>query len=539
MFDFTDSPFDETNFLDSGYRTKTSPERAREIEEEFLSLDSIAFQMRNAGRKALLNRSQEQEIGKRKELYDSQREKSLMRLIGGLCVYFPQQGPYNFLSVASEKIKNILAIEEYKFEDVRGRLGYYLSIEEENWKENAALNLSVLEKILEITAELKDAEEAVSPGRYAERLIDYGGIQQLEEEVDRLDEVSLTELDFVKNEKYAPASVISLFSRLSIRREKQDKLAVYCRETLKPLLAENRQNKKGDLDSRTLTRKTIPIEEYEQAKQRLARFNALYRKYESANLEYSNVAAELIESNLRLVISIAKSYRSRGLSFSDITQEGVIGLIKGVKMFDYKRGFKLSTYVIWWIRQSITRAIAEQARIIRLPVHAIEEINKIRKVSREFEREFLRLPYEEEIAAYSGLSVERVKWLIESERYPVSLELPLDEQGERKLKDTIPSTQGENYIHVPLNPFEEVERSCLREEIRRTLAALEPREEKIIRDRFGIRDGEDYDRNESLQDVGRKFGITRERTRQIEAKALFKLRNPIRSRRLREYVKNP
>lgn len=289
--------------------------------------------------------------------------------------------------------------------------------------------------------------------------------------------------------------------------------------------------KTGEIDVEATVPKTLPTDDpvrmYLKEIGKVSLLTADEERELAIRMEQGDEEAKkkLCESNLRLVVSIAKRYLNRGLSFLDLIQEGNLGLIKAVDKFDYTKGYKFSTYATWWIRQAITRSIADQARTIRIPVHMVETINKLIRISRQLLQEYGREPTSEEIAKEMGITVEKVREIKKISQDPVSLETPIGEEEDSHLGDFIPDDD------VPA-PVDAAAYSMLKEQLMEVLDTLSDREKKVLMLRFGLEDG----RPRTLEEVGKEFNVTRERIRQIEAKALRKLRHPSRSKKLKGYL---
>ena len=353
--------------------------------------------------------------------------------------------------------------------------------------------------------------------------LDHNGIDVLRiSDDDDDDEIILTEEDDVEVEKID----LSIPDGVSV----EDPVRMYLKEIGKvPLLTAEEEielaqkMEEGAVASEKIQILKARMEEAEEAE--VEELKAEIKELQKAVDIGADAKKRLAEANLRLVVSIAKRYVGRGMLFLDLIQEGNLGLIKAVEKFDYRKGYKFSTYATWWIRQAITRAIADQARTIRIPVHMVETINKLIRVSRQLLQELGREPSPEEIAEEMNLPVDRVREILKISQEPVSLETPIGEEEDSHLGDFI---RDEN---VPV-PADAAAFTLLKEQLEEVLGTLTEREQKVLTLRFGLEDG----RARTLEEVGKEFNVTRERIRQIEAKALRKLRHPSRSRKLKDYL---
>ena len=349
----------------------------------------------------------------------------------------------------------------------------------------------------------------------------------LKEEIDILPGIDSHE-DLVKEEEINLSEIeevdISTFDQLPASVKVDDPVRMYLKEIGKiPLLSldEETELAKVVVLGREAKTKLEEIEIDDQNTVSIEEYEELLASSEAAD----EAKDKLVNANLRLVVSIAKRYLGRGLQFLDLIQEGNMGLIKAVDKFDHLKGFKFSTYATWWIRQAITRAVADQARTIRIPVHMVETINKLVRVQRQLVQELSREPSPEEVAARMEISVEKVQQIQKIAQEPISLESPVGEEEDSSLGDFISDPQA-------LDPYEYTAKMKLREELDEVLATLTEREERVLRLRFGLIDG----RQRTLEEVGKEFNVTRERIRQIEAKALRKLKHPSRSRKLKDFM---
>ena len=337
----------------------------------------------------------------------------------------------------------------------------------------------------------------------------------LDDELELKEPISLNDIEEVD---------ISTFDQLPASVKVDDPVRMYLKDIGKiPLLTveEETELAKQVVEGRAAKARLEEIEKDDQNTISIEEYEKL--------LEVSELADEakekLVTANLRLVVSIAKRYLGRGLQFLDLIQEGNMGLIKAVDKFDHQKGFKFSTYATWWIRQAITRAVADQARTIRIPVHMVETINKLVRIQRQLVQELSREPTPQEVADRMGITVEKVQQIQKIAQEPISLESPVGEEEDSSLGDFISDP-------TALDPYEYTAKQKLREELDTVLATLTEREERVLRLRFGLVDG----RQRTLEEVGKEFNVTRERIRQIEAKALRKLKHPSRSRKLKDFM---
>ena len=359
---------------------------------------------------------------------------------------------------------------------------------------------------------------------------DYDKLEEelTKEEIDVFPNVNSEPEDSIDEENINIADIeevdISTFDQLPASVKVDDPVRMYLKEIGKiPLLNldEETELAKDVVIGREAKEKLDEIEADDQNTVSVEEYEDLLQLSEKAD----DAKDKLVNANLRLVVSIAKRYLGRGLQFLDLIQEGNMGLIKAVDKFDHLKGFKFSTYATWWIRQAITRAVADQARTIRIPVHMVDTINKLVRVQRQLVQELSREPSPEEVAERMEISVEKVQQIQKIAQEPISLESPVGEEEDSSLGDFISDPQA-------LDPYEYTAKMKLREELDAVLATLTEREERVLRLRFGLVDG----RQRTLEEVGKEFNVTRERIRQIEAKALRKLKHPSRSRKLKDFM---
>ncbi|MCA9302331.1 RNA polymerase sigma factor RpoD [Candidatus Nomurabacteria bacterium] len=369
-------------------------------------------------------------------------------------------------------------------------------------EENIELLDTLYDKLLEASVDVYDVDSVKEAERLTLEKLDISKIKL--DKVVSVDPVRMYLKEIGKVDLLTPAEEVELARKVEVLKYE------------KYISAYKKENKKPPTDKQAAEHFEINIKVLTEIKN--------YSK-KVTKKECDRAEQRLINANLRLVVSIAKRYMGRGLTFLDLIQEGNIGLMKAVEKFDWRRGYKFSTYATWWVRQAITRAIADQARVIRIPVHMIETINKYRKVSRDLEQKLERPAKPEEVAKEMEIDVEKAREIVKIMQDTASLEKAVGREEDSSLKDFIEDTS-------IASPFDSASHVLLKDHIDEVLETLNPREKKVLELRFGLRDG----RNRTLEEVGKEFGVTRERIRQIEAKALRKLRHPSRSKSLKDYL---